>query len=235
MTSPGTITVQTNLGNLQLTNVSFAAGASQNLYSYRDGLTGYYAIQVGAQNLTWTGTAGDGLISNAVNWSPALAPNAAEAINFNSNAGGTLVGTASALVANFGGTGTWTLHNANLSLTGQPSPPYHPSAFSEGGRLIVDGGTISATGQGDIDFSQGATMVAQGGAQVSFQTTSLGNQPGLAGYLLVTGAGTTWRNLPSTNSTRLRWGLVGRRSRRSAERPQRRRRPCDHYQQRECH
>ena len=135
--------------------MSFAAGASQNLYSYRDGLTGYYAIQVGAQNLTSTGTAGDGLISNAVNWSPALAPNAAEAINFNSNAGGTLVGTASALVANFGGTGTWTLHNANLSLTGQPSPPYHPSAFGEGGRLIVDGGTISATGRGDINFEPG--------------------------------------------------------------------------------
>ena len=235
VTSPGTITVQTNLGNLQLTNVSFAAGASQNLYSYRDGLTGYYAIQVGAQNLTWTGTAGDGLISNAVNWSPALAPNAAEAINFNSNAGGTLVGTASALVANFGGTGTWTLHNANLSLTGQPSPPYHPSAFSEGGRLIVDGGTISATGQGDIDFEPGrhhggaGRRTGQFPDHLAWQSTWPGRLPvGHRGRDDV-------EEFAQHEFTRLRWGLVGRRSRRSAERPQRRRRPCDHYQQRECH
>ena len=54
-------------------------------------------------------------------------------------------------------------------------------------------------GIADIDSAQGATMVAEGGAQVTFQEIVLGSIPAQQGTLVVTGSGTEWQNVAGTN------------------------------------
>jgi hypothetical protein len=61
--------------------------------------------------------------------------------------------------------------------------------------LTMIGGTLLGGGSGGIGAAGGATMTAQGGAQVTFQGTTLGSAAGQSGSLLVTGVGTAWHNL----------------------------------------
>ena len=198
VTSPGTVTVQTTSGTYLLTNVSFAPGANQSFYWYTDGATGDQAIQVVPAGLTWTGASSTDL-GTAANWSPASVPTSVDTINFSSNNGGTLTGTGSGLAANFSGTGAWLLQSSTLSLAGQPSPPYQPYALGDSGTLTVDGGTLDAAGGSSVDSALGAAVVAEGGAQVSFEGSGIGDYASNSGSLLVTGPGTTWREVYSAS------------------------------------
>jgi T5SS/PEP-CTERM-associated repeat protein len=184
----GTITVFTNNGSILLTNVSFAAGATQQFFAYIDGSDGDYAIQISAPGETWNGGSGTSL-GTAANWSLDRLTTSADVLTFNSS--GTLTGTAQGLDANFNG-GPWVLNNATLTLAGAPSPPYQPYAFNQSATsLIVNGGSLIADGSGDVDSATGSAMTIDVGAQVSFQGFGVGDQFGDSGSLLATGAGTT--------------------------------------------
>jgi T5SS/PEP-CTERM-associated repeat protein len=151
---------------------------------------------------SWTGARSNDL-GTEENWNPVALPTSADALFFNLNSGGVLTGTGTGLSADFTSNsgGAWVLQGATLTLAGQPSPPFAPFAFAEAGNLTVDGGTLIGAGGSDIGIAQGAAMTVQNGAQVSFQGTGVGNLQGETGSLLVTGLGTTWRDVNSVNPT----------------------------------
>ena len=182
-----TVTVETSSGNIQLTDVSFAAGATQSFFFWSDGSTGDWAIQVSTPGETWSGSAGTSL-GNAANWNPASVPDSADGLTFNN--AGTLTGSATGLNATFNGT-NWLLNDATLTLAGAPSPPYQPYAFqSNATSLIMNGGALTGGGSGDVDSASGSAMTIEAGAQVSFEGFGVGDEFGDSGSLLVTGAAT---------------------------------------------
>ena len=161
VTSPGTVTVFTNTGSYQLTNVGFAVGAPQlfNVSTDFNGGTSFQAIEVSALNYSWTGATSTDL-GTASNWfnssssiTASVPPNSDTTINFNTN-GGTLTGTATAANANFNGFGTWTLQGATVSLTGLPNPPFGNVGANFDTSAILNGGSFNAAGGVSIGNSQ---------------------------------------------------------------------------------
>lgn len=193
------LTVQTNLGNYVLNNVTVAPGANPNVFWYNDTALGAWVVAMAPLFLNWSRGAGTSDLATAGNWLENVIPNAQAQLNFQ-NSPGILTGTATGLVAFFQG-GSWTLQNANLTLAGEPAAPYQPFAMSAASNLTINGGTLNAAGSNTIGSTgtNAATVVAQAGAQVSFQGTSLGSNSGESGTIVVSGIGTTWRNVPSTN------------------------------------
>ncbi|MGA3400036.1 MAG: hypothetical protein ABSC95_12520, partial [Acetobacteraceae bacterium] len=203
-TNTGTIVVDFNgsgglSGTYDLTNVTFAAGSSQQLSWGYDGTTGDANIQVQPTYLNWTGDAGDELFGDANNWSPQQSPGGNTSVDFSNNPG-TVTGTGSALSINIGNyentnnnSGTWTFNNATITAVGQPNAPYLPFAVGFYVNTVLNGGTLNAAG-GSVGIGNilGATVTAQDGATVTTDGDGIGTGPGQYGALVVTGSSTSW-------------------------------------------
>ena len=104
-------------------------------------------------------------LGTAANWisiNPFVSvPTTADTLDFNRLAGGTLTGTGVGLNANFNGPGAWVLNGALLTLAGNTD---------------ISGTTATAK------------VTAQGGAQITSLSTSLGSAAGQTGNLTVTGS-----------------------------------------------
>lgn len=200
----GTVTVMTNTGSYQLTNVSFAPGAVQQFYFGTDIVNNntFQDIQLSPHVYAWTGgtTADLGTLSN---WqdttffqSATVLPDANTQINFLNNPG-TLTGTATGLNANFNNFSTnsfagWVLNSVTLTLAGQPSPPFSAYALGFNANVTINGGTLNAAGTSSISSSNGATVTAQNGAVVTTLGDTIGNFGNQSGTLVLNGAGVSW-------------------------------------------
>src|SRR5215472_4265428 len=107
-------------------------------------------------------------LGTAANWISInllpLVPTSADTLDFNLLAGGTLTGTGVGLNANFNGPGAWILNGALLTLAGNTD---------------ISGTTATSK------------VTAQGGAQITSLSTSLGSAAGQTGNLTVTGSSAT--------------------------------------------
>ena len=197
VTSPGTVTVFTNTGSVQLTDVSFAAGSSTNFSTGTDPSAGGIPyIQVIPLFFNWTGAASTDY-GTAGNWQSDAVPNASDSVSF-INDPGTVTGTGSALSLNIGNyntitPGTWTFQGATITVAGQPSPPFLPYGIGFNMNAVISSGTLNTSG-GDTNIGGpgGVTVTAEGGAQVTTLADNIGTGSGQSGTLVVTGAGTDW-------------------------------------------
>ncbi|MGA9868735.1 MAG: hypothetical protein WBQ75_20095 [Acetobacteraceae bacterium] len=181
-----TITIATASGNTVLTDATFAVGANQSFFSSLDGATSDWTIQVNAPGDTWTGSVSTNL-GTAGNWTGGI-PTAADSLNFNN--GGTLTGAAVGLKANFNGAGGWVLNGANLTLAGNPNPPFDPYALVFNDNVTLNGATVIA--DGTASFAPGVTVTAQGGSSITDAGDTLGQNAGQFASLVLSGIGTNW-------------------------------------------
>jgi T5SS/PEP-CTERM-associated repeat protein len=196
VTSPGTITVITNTGSYQLTNVSFGVGSSQQFFTGTDFTNGDGYIQVAPPFSNWAGGSGDLGVSG--NWQGGVAPNSTRSASFFSNPG-TLTGSAAALSLNISGAGTWTFNGATITVAGQPSPPFLPYGAGFGTNVAITNAsrlTIAATD--NVGSTTGATVTANGGSQVTTEGDTIGSSAGQFGSLTVTGTNTKWTEQNAT-------------------------------------
>jgi T5SS/PEP-CTERM-associated repeat protein len=196
VTSPGTITVVTNTGSYELTNVSFAAGANQTLFVGTDGSNGDGFIQVAPPFVNWVGSVSTDY-GTAGNWQGGVVPNATDSVSFLNNPG-TITGTGNALSLNIGfyntnTVETWTFSNATITVAGQPSPPFLPYAIGFWANTVLNGMTLNAAGgTTGIGNQNNVTVTAQSGSHITTAGDSVGTNPGQSGSLVLTGGATTW-------------------------------------------
>jgi T5SS/PEP-CTERM-associated repeat protein len=183
-------------GTYDLTNVGFAPGTNENLSWGTDFNSGLAYIQLQPLVFNWQGGFGTNY-GTPNNWQGGTVPNATETANFVNNPG-TVTGTGSALSLNIGNyngfkSGTWTFAGAKLTVAGSPSAPYLPFAIGFYADTVLNGGTLNAAG-GDTNIgnSNGVTVTAEGGAQVTTLGDSVATNSGQTGTLVVTGVGTKW-------------------------------------------
>lgn len=176
VTSPGTVTVITNVGSYELTNVSFAAGASQAFFFGTDGSNGDSFIQAQPPFVNWVGTVGTDY-GTPGNWQGGVVPNASDSVSFLNNPG-TITGTGSALSLNIGFFNTstiqtWTFDAAAINVAGQPSPPFLPYAIGFSANTVLNSTTLSAAGGvTSIGNQTNVTVTAQGGSHITTGATA---------------------------------------------------------------
>jgi T5SS/PEP-CTERM-associated repeat protein len=219
VTAPGTVTVVTNTGSYQLTNVSFAAGSSQAFFFGTDPSNGDSFIQVQPPFVNWVGTVGTDY-GTPGNWQGGVVPNASDSVSFLNNPG-TITGTGSALSLNIGFFNTstiqtWTFSGATINVAGQPGPPFLPYAIGFSANTVLSNSTTlnAAGGVTSIGNQTNVTVTAQGGSHITTGGDSVGSNAGQSGSLVLTGLGTTWTEQagPAINGSIpgfLNVGLVG--------------------------
>ena len=195
-----------------LTNVSFAPGTNTSLSSGTDPNSGLAYIQLQPQYFNWQGGFGTSY-GTPNNWQGGFVPNATDTANFINNPG-TVTGSGSALsltIGNYNGfnSGTWTFAGINLTVAGSSSPPYLPFAIGFYANTVLNGGTLNAAG-GDTNIgnSNGVTVIAEDGAQVTTLGDSVGTNSGQSGTLVVTGIGTKWTEVSGAPVNGSRPGLI---------------------------
>ena len=154
-----------------------------------------------SRNLGWTGTAGDGDFNNALNWqdftnslNPASSPpTGSDFVSFGNSTGGSVnFDGGSAETLNVFGTATWSFSGA-LSLSGEPSSPFPPYAFTISAATTFSGVTLAALGFGGITGpSASDVLTVEGGSTVSTLNDGIGTTAGQSGSLALTGTNTTW-------------------------------------------
>lgn len=189
-----TLTIVNSAGTYALTDVSFAAWAAPAIYSNLDGGTGYNAVTIAAPVDNWTGALGTNL-GTAGNWSSDALPTSGTALFFGGN--GTLIGSAAGISAQFGGTGTYSLTGATLSLAGMPQAVWGPFALGIDQSVLLNGSTLTLGGGSAIGESgHGALALSGGSTGVDYWGDTVGGgQPGSSGALTLTGTGTSWTEL----------------------------------------
>jgi T5SS/PEP-CTERM-associated repeat protein len=180
--SASTIELTTNTGTYELTNVATGPGATPSLLIGTDATTGDIYVQATApQTYTWTG-AGNTTFANAANWydvtdsSPAsVPPGAVDTAQFLAT-GGTVTGTGTVAVLQFGSGSQWSLESG-AALTAE-------SGITVGnGELAVDGGASIAS-NGSVDIISGT-----GGLGASVTVSGTHAAWGSAGNLIIGNAG----------------------------------------------
>ncbi len=201
--SAGTVTLNTSAGVYQFTDVSLAAGASQQFSTGLDAATGDSYIQLQAPAFIWQGGASDNNYTTAANWQGGAAPGSGDHAFFLNNPG-TVTGSGNALAISVGqagtaGSGTWTFDNTTLTVAGEPNPPGLPIAAGFYADTVLNGGSLDASGgMVTVGGPSGVTVTAQAGASVTTAGDSIGTEAGQTGSLLVTGSGTGWTEQTGT-------------------------------------
>lgn len=167
-----TIDVVTNTGSYLLTDVSFAAGATEQFVWGTDAATGdQYFEMTQPTTIVWSGAVSTDY-GTAGNWQGNSVPTALNPVSFSSNPG-TITGSGSALAITVGGSGTWAFNGTTLSVAGEQQGfgtlgvDFSTSALLNGGSWNVGGATV-------IDQPNGGTVVADQGASLIIAGLTVG-------------------------------------------------------------
>ena len=194
VTSPGTVTVTTDLTTYRLTNVGFDPGTFQH-FSFSPIIATTLSFAV--SGIAWTGATGDTAWGAAGNWSANQTPGATDPVFLLDNPG-TITGSGTAQAVTIGTPGTaspasWIWNGLGLTLTGQANPSGLPSGIGFYSDAVLNGGTsASANATGSIGGPAGVRVAAQAGASVTTAGDSIGSGSGEFGMLLLSGASTRW-------------------------------------------
>jgi len=175
-----------------------------------------FAAPAAAATLTWTGSAGDSDFTNPSNWNPAATPGPADDLVVEGGRaasasghlvdGGSLTVRGSAGEVDLGqdlgfGDGSLVVEQGGTLLSFTSSlgvgAGHHASAILRGAGSSWDVGqafSVGEFGSGELRIEGGASLRSGGGSPSVANYSHIAREAGSAGRVVVTGAGSVWRN-----------------------------------------